>query len=100
MARKRPTRLVMGPCILEIDRIVRRDVQYQFKFQGDSGQDGRTEGGENHIPQVQKFHAHGKFQGSNANSVGGDSRQDGRTAYDHIIPTFSPKSVGMKNVSD
>ncbi|KAH3751413.1 hypothetical protein DPMN_185969 [Dreissena polymorpha] len=30
MARKRPTRLVMGPCIVEIDCIVIREVQYQF----------------------------------------------------------------------
>ncbi|KAH3829640.1 hypothetical protein DPMN_102867 [Dreissena polymorpha] len=31
MAWQRPTRLVMGPCIVEIDRIVIRDVQYQFE---------------------------------------------------------------------
>ncbi|KAH3865901.1 hypothetical protein DPMN_028948 [Dreissena polymorpha] len=35
MARQRPTRgapkLVIGPCIVEIDRIVIRDVQYQFE---------------------------------------------------------------------
>ncbi|KAH3735786.1 hypothetical protein DPMN_042344 [Dreissena polymorpha] len=35
MARQRPTRgapgLIMGPCIVEIDRIVIRYVQYQFK---------------------------------------------------------------------
>ncbi|KAH3877412.1 hypothetical protein DPMN_001278 [Dreissena polymorpha] len=31
MARQRPTRLVMGPCIVEIDRIVIREVQYQFE---------------------------------------------------------------------
>ncbi|KAH3779418.1 hypothetical protein DPMN_157221 [Dreissena polymorpha] len=43
--------LVMGPCIVEIDRIVIRDVQYQFEFQGssaysvggDNGQDGPTD---------------------------------------------------------
>ncbi|KAH3813457.1 hypothetical protein DPMN_141916 [Dreissena polymorpha] len=29
MARQRPTRLVMGPCIVENDRIVIREVQYQ-----------------------------------------------------------------------
>ncbi|KAH3870846.1 hypothetical protein DPMN_034037 [Dreissena polymorpha] len=28
--------LVMGPCIVEIDRIVIRDVQYPFEFQGSS----------------------------------------------------------------
>ncbi|KAH3802455.1 hypothetical protein DPMN_156132 [Dreissena polymorpha] len=76
-----PRGLVMGPCIFDIDRIVIRDVQYQFEFQGsiansvggdsghveltdgqtidrvvirdvhvgeDSGQDGRTDGGDNH----------------------------------------------------
>ncbi|KAH3734587.1 hypothetical protein DPMN_041026 [Dreissena polymorpha] len=31
MARQRPTRLVMGPCIVEICRIVIRDVQYQLE---------------------------------------------------------------------
>ncbi|KAH3694827.1 hypothetical protein DPMN_082268 [Dreissena polymorpha] len=31
MARQRPTRLVMGPCIVEIDCIVIRDVQYKFE---------------------------------------------------------------------
>ncbi|KAH3863981.1 hypothetical protein DPMN_026989 [Dreissena polymorpha] len=31
MARQRPTRLVMGPCIVEIDRIVIREVQYQLE---------------------------------------------------------------------
>ncbi|KAH3739601.1 hypothetical protein DPMN_046255 [Dreissena polymorpha] len=31
MALQRPTRLVMGPCIVEIDHIVIREVQYQFE---------------------------------------------------------------------
>ncbi|KAH3741386.1 hypothetical protein DPMN_048111 [Dreissena polymorpha] len=31
MARQPPTRLVMGPCIVEIDRIVIREVQYQLE---------------------------------------------------------------------
>ncbi|KAH3739328.1 hypothetical protein DPMN_045980 [Dreissena polymorpha] len=31
MARQRPTRLVMGPCIVEIDRIVIREIQYQLE---------------------------------------------------------------------
>ncbi|KAH3888580.1 hypothetical protein DPMN_012618 [Dreissena polymorpha] len=31
MARQRPTLLVMGPCIVEIDRIVIRKVQYQLE---------------------------------------------------------------------
>ncbi|KAH3738396.1 hypothetical protein DPMN_045029 [Dreissena polymorpha] len=36
------------------------------------------------------------FQGFSVNSVGGDSGQDGRTdgGDNHIIPTFSQKSVG------
>ncbi|KAH3895126.1 hypothetical protein DPMN_019286 [Dreissena polymorpha] len=34
MARQRPTRLVMGPCIVEIDRIVIREVQYQLEVNG------------------------------------------------------------------
>ncbi|KAH3785111.1 hypothetical protein DPMN_163195 [Dreissena polymorpha] len=31
MAQQRLTRLVMGPCIVEIDRIVIREVQYQLE---------------------------------------------------------------------
>ncbi|KAH3697719.1 hypothetical protein DPMN_085228 [Dreissena polymorpha] len=31
MARQRPTRLVIGPCIVEIDRIFIREVQYQLE---------------------------------------------------------------------
>ncbi|KAH3882687.1 hypothetical protein DPMN_006631 [Dreissena polymorpha] len=31
MARPRPTRLVVGPCIFEIDRIVIREVQYRLE---------------------------------------------------------------------
>ncbi|KAH3860314.1 hypothetical protein DPMN_023211 [Dreissena polymorpha] len=31
MARQRPTRLIMGTCIVEIDRIVIREVQYQLE---------------------------------------------------------------------
>ncbi|KAH3706217.1 hypothetical protein DPMN_065600 [Dreissena polymorpha] len=35
--------LVIGPCIVAIDRIVIREVQYQTETnRGDSGQDGRT----------------------------------------------------------
>ncbi|KAH3814455.1 hypothetical protein DPMN_142956 [Dreissena polymorpha] len=57
----RPTRgapdLVMGPCIVEIDRIV-RDVQYQFEV---------------HRCKKEK----GNLQGCSANS---DGRTDGQTA--------------------
>ncbi|KAH3829075.1 hypothetical protein DPMN_131063 [Dreissena polymorpha] len=89
MARQKPTRkptphLLMGPCIVEIDCIVIRDVQYQYEvnrcrneevnFQGSSAKyiGGRTDGE--------------TFQGSSANSAGGDSDQDGRTAE---ITTYS-----------
>ncbi|KAH3746834.1 hypothetical protein DPMN_181251 [Dreissena polymorpha] len=51
--------LIMEPCIVEIYRI--RDVQYQFEV-------NRCRNEEVNL------------QGSNANSVGGDSGQDGRTA--------------------
>ncbi|KAH3773484.1 hypothetical protein DPMN_174845 [Dreissena polymorpha] len=50
--------LVMGPCIVEIDRIVIRDVQYQVE-----------------VNRCRKE----EFQGSSAYSVGGDSGQDGQT---------------------
>ncbi|KAH3719108.1 hypothetical protein DPMN_061939 [Dreissena polymorpha] len=52
--------LVMGPCIVEIDRIVIREVQYQYEV--------------NRCRNEEVY-----FQGSSANSVGGDSGQDGRT---------------------
>ncbi|KAH3871671.1 hypothetical protein DPMN_034882 [Dreissena polymorpha] len=51
--------LVMGSCIVEIDRIVIRDVQYQFEAYS--------------YPVC-------KFQGSCPNSVKGDRGQDGHTA--------------------
>ncbi|KAH3695613.1 hypothetical protein DPMN_083070 [Dreissena polymorpha] len=53
MARQRPTRLVMGPCIVEIDRIVIRDVQYKFEV-------------------IRCRNEEVNFQGSSAYSVGGD----------------------------
>ncbi|KAH3847700.1 hypothetical protein DPMN_090031 [Dreissena polymorpha] len=61
MARQRQMRLVMGPCIVEIDRIVIRDVQYQFEVNRCTNEEVN-------------------FQGSSAYSVGGGSGQDGRTA--------------------
>ncbi|KAH3894721.1 hypothetical protein DPMN_018878 [Dreissena polymorpha] len=89
--------LVMGPCIVEIDGIFIRDVQYQFEvnrcgneevnFQGSSansvggecGQDGRTDGGDNHIIDFQNLNADHKRSDRNSKYVGGDSGQDGRT---------------------
>ncbi|KAH3810279.1 hypothetical protein DPMN_138669 [Dreissena polymorpha] len=62
MARQTPTRLVMRPCIVEIDRIVIRYVQYQLEVnrcineevneeivaRTDRRTDRRTDGGDNH----------------------------------------------------
>ncbi|KAH3692941.1 hypothetical protein DPMN_193277 [Dreissena polymorpha] len=52
--------LVMGPCIVEIDRIVIREVQYQFEVNRCRNEEVNS-------------------QGSSAYSVGEDSGQDGRT---------------------
>ncbi|KAH3835518.1 hypothetical protein DPMN_108871 [Dreissena polymorpha] len=52
--------LVMGPCIVEIDRIVIRDVQYQLQVNRCRNEEVN-------------------FQGSSAYSVGGDSGQDKQT---------------------
>ncbi|KAH3754036.1 hypothetical protein DPMN_188694 [Dreissena polymorpha] len=69
--------LVMGPCIVEIDRIVIRDIQYQLEV---------------NRCRNEEFN----FQGSSAYSVGGDRGQDGRTAeITTIFPCLS-KSVGIK----
>ncbi|KAH3885947.1 hypothetical protein DPMN_009944 [Dreissena polymorpha] len=82
--------------IVEIDHVLIREVQYQLEvnrcrndFQcssansvgGDSGQDGRTDGGDNHISTWSYWcdDAFEEFQGSSANSVGEDSGQDRRT---------------------
>ncbi|KAH3890782.1 hypothetical protein DPMN_014870 [Dreissena polymorpha] len=106
MARQRPTRiptphvcptgapgLVMGPCIVEIDRFVIRDVQYQFeeiifrnlnaKCDGHTG--GQTDGQCNHY--MPSF-----FQGSMARM---DGHTDGQAPeIITIYPRFS-KSVGI-----
>ncbi|KAH3867790.1 hypothetical protein DPMN_030927 [Dreissena polymorpha] len=68
MARQRPTRLVMGPFIVEIDRIVIKDVQYQFEVNRCRNEE---------------------FQGSMART---DRRTDGQTAE---ITTIFSKSVGI-----
>ncbi|KAH3785788.1 hypothetical protein DPMN_163882 [Dreissena polymorpha] len=95
IARQRPTQLLMGPCIDEIDCIVIRDVQYQFEvnrcrneevnFPGSSANstDGRTDGG---------------FQGSNVNSVGEDNGWDGRTAEITHNPHLFSEKRGDNNV--
>ncbi|KAH3820268.1 hypothetical protein DPMN_122014 [Dreissena polymorpha] len=84
MARQRTTRLVMGPCILEIDRIVIRDILYQFEVNGCRNEE---------------------FQGSRSNSVGGDNggdnvfqgsltRTDGQTdGQTPELTTISPRFI-------
>ncbi|KAH3779302.1 hypothetical protein DPMN_157103 [Dreissena polymorpha] len=108
MVRQRQTRLVTGPCIVEIDWIVIRDVQYQFEVNrcsneeikipnsansvgGDSGQDRRTD--------RQRRNPHNRFQNLNPKLKKIVARSDGRTDDgDRIIPTFSPKSVGILSI--
>ncbi|KAH3735659.1 hypothetical protein DPMN_042194 [Dreissena polymorpha] len=73
MAWQRPTRgapgLVMGPCIVEIDRIVIRDVQCQLEKN--------------------------QFRNEEVNFQGSKARTDGQTAeITTISPRFS-KSVGI-----
>ncbi|KAH3746710.1 hypothetical protein DPMN_181121 [Dreissena polymorpha] len=90
MARQRPNRLLIGPCIIEIDQ-----VQYQLEVSRCRKEEiivkcnfgwvwsTRYVGG---APQVEidrsvirEVQYQFEFQGSSANSVGGDSGQDGRT---------------------
>ncbi|KAH3828302.1 hypothetical protein DPMN_130255 [Dreissena polymorpha] len=90
MARQRPTRLVMGPCIVEIYRIVMRNDQYQFKV-------SRCR---NEEPHINPLTIDPGFQGFSANSEGGNSGQDGRTAEKgNIIPIFSPKSMRIITIT-
>ncbi|KAH3768998.1 hypothetical protein DPMN_170243 [Dreissena polymorpha] len=105
MARQRPTRLVMGPCIVEIDCIVIKEVQYQFEVnlcrneeiivKGNFGWAWPMWAG---CPRIDRIVIRAaqyqyEFQGSSANSIGGAGGQDGRTdAHHHNIPTFFPKN--------
>ncbi|KAH3814413.1 hypothetical protein DPMN_142910 [Dreissena polymorpha] len=81
MARQRPTwgapRLIMGPCIVEIDRIVIRYVQYQFEVSNYmwvwSMWVVRTKVDRIVIRDVQNEEVN--FQGSSAYSVGGENVQ-------------------------
>ncbi|KAH3716770.1 hypothetical protein DPMN_059499 [Dreissena polymorpha] len=107
MARQRPTRiptphvlptgapgLLMGPYIVEIDRIVIRDVQYQFDVNRCRNEivartDRRTDGGNNHI--IPTFSPK-SFQGSTG---GYDGRTDGRkTEITTISPLLLKKALG------
>ncbi|KAH3706951.1 hypothetical protein DPMN_046051 [Dreissena polymorpha] len=108
MARQRPTRLVMGPCIIEIDHIVIIEVQYQLEVNRLKGNfrwvwsmwAGRPRIDRTVIREVQyQFEVNGcrnkevNFQGSSANRRT-DDRTTGQTAE---ITTISPrflKSVG------
>ncbi|KAH3778615.1 hypothetical protein DPMN_180084 [Dreissena polymorpha] len=67
---RRAPGLLFGPCIVDIDRIFVRDVQYQFEVNR-----CRNEGV--------------NFQGSSANSAGGYCGQDGRA--DGGQTTISPR---------
>ncbi|KAH3704164.1 hypothetical protein DPMN_079220 [Dreissena polymorpha] len=122
MARQRPTRLVMGPCIVEIYRIVIREVQYQLEVNRCRNEESIVKGSFGWawpmwagrpridrivIREVQYQFEDNRcrneeiiFQGSSANSVGGDSgqdeRTDGRTAEITTISTRISKSVGKK----
>ncbi|KAH3831146.1 hypothetical protein DPMN_104408 [Dreissena polymorpha] len=122
MARQSPTRiptphvcprgapgLVIGPCIIEIDQ-----VQYQLEVNRCRKEEIIVKGnfgwvwsmwagrpwigyGAMHINRCRNEEVN--FQGSSANSVGGDSGQDGRTTGQTAeITTISPrfsKSVGI-----
>ncbi|KAH3734121.1 hypothetical protein DPMN_040561 [Dreissena polymorpha] len=113
MARQRPTRLVMGPCIVEIDRIVIREVQYQLEVnrcrnkevivKGNFGWVWSMWAGLPRIDRIREvqyqfevnlcINEEVNFQGSGANSVGGDSGQDGRRDGQTEINTISPLFV-------
>ncbi|KAH3791632.1 hypothetical protein DPMN_145120 [Dreissena polymorpha] len=117
MARERPTRFVMGPCIVEIDRIVIREVQYQLEVNRCRNEEIIVKGifgwawpmwaGRPRIDRIvireaqYQFEVNRcgneevnlpclKFQNSSANSVGGADGQDGRTDGQTHITTISP----------
>ncbi|KAH3813216.1 hypothetical protein DPMN_141668 [Dreissena polymorpha] len=87
----------MGPCIVEIDRIVIREVQYQFEVNQCKNEviiwsmwAGHPRIDRIVIRQVQNEEVN--FYGSSAYSVGGDSGQDGRTdGQTAEITTISPR---------
>ncbi|KAH3719196.1 hypothetical protein DPMN_062028 [Dreissena polymorpha] len=94
--------LVMGPCIVEIDRIVIREVQYQLEVNRCRNEEIIVKGYFGWVwpmwegcPRIDRI-----FQGSSANSVGGDSGQDRRTdrhtdgGDNHNIPTLFKKAWG------
>ncbi|KAH3894869.1 hypothetical protein DPMN_019028 [Dreissena polymorpha] len=86
--------LVMGPCIVKIDRIIIRYVQYQFEvdrcrneeynYQGSSANSVLDntffESQSQEISDPWSDQSSAAFPGSSAKSVGEDSDQDGQTA--------------------
>ncbi|KAH3889678.1 hypothetical protein DPMN_013739 [Dreissena polymorpha] len=101
-----------------IDRTVMREVQYQFEVNRCRNEEIIVKGyfgwawpmwpGRPRIDHIDIREAQYKFevnrcrneevnfQGSSANSVEGAGGQDGRTdAHQYIIPTFSPKNMGI-----
>ncbi|KAH3895494.1 hypothetical protein DPMN_019659 [Dreissena polymorpha] len=95
----------MGPCIVEIDRIVMHKVQYQFEVNRCRNEEIIAKGNFWWVwsmwegrPRIYRI-VIGEFQGSSAYSVGEDSGQDGQTdrrtaEITTISPRFS-KSVGI-----
>ncbi|KAH3768712.1 hypothetical protein DPMN_169929 [Dreissena polymorpha] len=100
-------RVEMGPCIVEIDRIVIREVQNEeIIVKGNFGWVWSMWAGRPTVvmgPCIDEIDLNWcrneevNFQGSSANSVGGDSGQDGRTDRQtdgrdsHNIPTLFKK---------
>ncbi|KAH3838072.1 hypothetical protein DPMN_111478 [Dreissena polymorpha] len=106
----------MAPCIVEIDCIVIREVQYQFEVNWCRNEEiivkgnfgwawpmwpGRPRVGNGAMHKAQyQFEVNRcrneevNFQGSSANSVGGAVGQDGRTHINTISPLFLRKTWG------
>ncbi|KAH3748289.1 hypothetical protein DPMN_182727 [Dreissena polymorpha] len=102
MAQQRPTRLVRGPCIVEIYRIVIRKVQYQLEVNLCRNEEIIVKGnfgwavgnGAMHKAQYQLEvnrcrNEEVNFQGSSANK-----RTDGQTHINTISPLFLRKTWG------
>ncbi|KAH3806565.1 hypothetical protein DPMN_134888 [Dreissena polymorpha] len=114
MARQRPTRLVMGPCIIEIDQVqyqleVNRCRKEEIIVKGNFGWVWPMWAGHPRIDVQYQFEVNRcrnkevNFQSFSANSVGGDSGQDGQrdghrtdSRDNHNIPTLLKKR-GDKN---
>ncbi|KAH3847679.1 hypothetical protein DPMN_090010 [Dreissena polymorpha] len=95
--------LLMGPCIVEIDRIVIREFHYQFEVNRCRNEEIIVKGNFGWVwsmwagrPRIDRIVIR-EFQGSSAYSVGGDSGQDGQPdgqtdgGDNHNIPTLFKK---------